>query len=87
MEEKKKRPKYGGRKKGTPNKNTVAIKTMMFQALDNAGGVKYLERVAKDHPGAFCTLLGKCIPTNVVSEDGSMSPPPTVVKVVAAGDG
>jgi hypothetical protein len=74
--------KFGGRKKGTPNKHTALIKDMIIQALDKAGGVDYLVGVAKDNPAAFCTLIGKVLPMNVTSEDGSMSP--RVIKVVAA---
>ena len=71
--------KTGGRKKGTPNKNTKLIKDMVAEALDRAGGVQYLVGVAEENPSAFCTLLGKVLPLNVVSDDGSMSPPQTIV--------
>ena len=75
-------PKLGGRKKGTPNKTTTLIKDMIIQALDEAGGIDYLVEVAKDNPAAFCTLIGKVLPMNHTSEDGTMSP--RVIKVVAA---
>ena len=75
-------PKLGGRKKGTPNKTTTLIKDMIIKALDEAGGVDYLVDVAKDNPAAFCTLIGKVLPMNHTSEDGTMSP--RVIKVVAA---
>ena len=74
-------PKLGGRKKGTPNKTTTLIKDMIIQALDEAGGIDYLVEVAKDNPAAFCTLIGKVLPMNHTSEDGSMSP--RIIKVVA----
>lgn len=35
-------PKTGGRQKGTPNKLTADVKAMILEALDKAGGVKYL---------------------------------------------
>ena len=74
-------PKLGGRKKGTPNKTTTLIKDMIIAALDEAGGIDYLVEVAKDNPAAFCTLIGKVLPMNHTSEDGSMSP--RIIKVVA----
>jgi hypothetical protein len=72
-------PKLGGRKKGTPNKTTTLIKDMVLQALDQAGGVKYLLKLSDENPAAFCTLLGKVIPLNLTSEDGTMSPPTTII--------
>lgn len=58
-------PKVGGRKKGTPNKTTAAIKEMVIQALDEAhkdGGVAYLKAQAAANPTAFLTLVGKVLP-------------------------
>lgn len=74
-------PKTGGRAKGTPNKTTALIKDMIIDALEKSGGVDYLVTVAKDNPAAFCTLLGKVLPLNHVSEDGSMARP-TVIRIV-----
>ncbi len=36
-----------GRVKGTPNKVTRELKVMIEVALENAGGVEYLQKVAK----------------------------------------
>lgn len=72
-------PKSGGRKKGVPNKQTKLIKDMITEALDQAGGVEYLVGVAKDNPTAFCTLIGKVLPMNLTSEDGSMSMPSKIM--------
>lgn len=63
-------PKVGGRKKGTPNKNTAAVKDMILQALNGAGGVEYLQRQANENPGPFLTLVGKVLPMQVTGEDG-----------------
>ena len=60
-----KKPKTGGRGKGTPNKATAEIKEMIATALDGVGGVSYLQSVAASHPAAFCSLLGKIIPADV----------------------
>jgi len=57
--------KTGGRQKGTPNKVTAELKDMILQALDNAGGVEYLQKQANDNPAAFLTLVGKVLPMTV----------------------
>jgi hypothetical protein len=51
-----------GRPKGSPNKVGAAIKEMVAQALDEAGGIEYLVERAKDNPTAFLTLVGKVLP-------------------------
>jgi hypothetical protein len=60
-----KRAKTGGRVKGTPNKTTGALKEMILAALDNKGGVSYLERQADANPTAFLSLVGKVLPMTV----------------------
>jgi hypothetical protein len=59
-----------GRPKGTPNKVTKELKEMILQALDNAGGVEYLERKANDPrtASAFLTLVGKVLPMTIVGD-------------------
>lgn len=57
--------KTGGRKKGVPNKLTGQVREMILQALDNKGGVKYLERQADENPVAFMSLIGKVLPMQV----------------------
>lgn len=52
----------GGRQKGTPNKFTGALKDMVLEALNDAGGVDYLKRQADENPTAFLTLVGKVLP-------------------------
>lgn len=56
-----------GRPKGVPNKNTAAIKDMIMQALEGAGGVEYLQERAKDPrtASAFLGLVGKVLPMQV----------------------
>lgn len=56
-----------GRPKGTPNKATKELKDMILGALDNAGGVTYLEKCANDPKtaSAFLTLVGKVLPMTV----------------------
>ena len=62
--------RFGGRKKGTPNKVTGELRQMIRTALDEAGGVKYLVTVAQENPTAFCSLLGRILPQELVSGDG-----------------
>lgn len=63
-----KRKKTGGREAGTPNKITATVKMMVLAALDKVGGEAYLAKLAKSHPQAFATLLGKVMPTQVVGD-------------------
>jgi len=67
-------PKYGGRKKGTPNKDNAAIKAMIEQALSQAGGVDYLTRQADENPTAFMGLVGKVLPMQVNHGDNTGGP-------------
>jgi hypothetical protein len=57
-----KRPK-AGRKKGVPNKVTKDLKAMILGALEAVEGQAYLEKLARDDPRTFCSLLGRIIPT------------------------
>jgi len=57
--------KTGGRKKGTPNKTTAALKDAIMNAFTEVGGQKYLVTVAKDDPKTFCTLLGRVLPAEI----------------------
>ena len=57
-----------GRPKGSPNKIQAAVKEMVIQALDEAGGVDYLVTQSRDNPTAFMTLVGKVLPLQVAGE-------------------
>lgn len=59
-----------GRKKGVPNKIPAALKDMILQALNNKGGVEYLEVQADENPVAFLSLVGKVLPLQV---DGDLT--------------
>ena len=54
--------KAGGRQKGTPNKSTGAIRDLVRQALEQAGGASYLAMQAELNPGPFLALVGRLIP-------------------------
>jgi hypothetical protein len=60
-----------GRPKGAQNKVTKALKDMILAALDNKGGVEYLERQAEANPTAFLTLVGKVLPLTIGGDPGA----------------
>lgn len=64
-----------GRRKGVPNKTTAAIKEMVTQALEKAGGAEYLLKQSAENPAAFMTLVGKVLPLQIAGEgkDGSIN--------------
>jgi hypothetical protein len=72
-----------GRPKGSVNKTTAAVKDMVLQALNNKGGVEYLERQAEANPTAFLTLVGKVIPLQVAGDPDN--PLQTITKVQLVG--
>lgn len=70
--------KTGGRGKGTPNKLTGDVKNMIIEALQNSGGVEYLEKQAVENPNAFLTLVGKVIPFALSSDPDNPAFPSTI---------
>ena len=70
----KKKPKRGGRKKGTLNKTTAVLKEAILIAAEAAGGkdglVGYLKKQAIVSPASFLALLGKVLPLQVTGADG-----------------
>src|SRR4051795_7668748 len=62
--------KTGGRVKGTPIWHTASIKEMILNALDAAGGEKYLTRCALENPAPFLALLGRVLPHQLAGEEG-----------------
>lgn len=61
-------PKTGGRKAGTPNKATKALKDMILGALEDAGGQAYLAKQARENPNAFMALAGKVLPLQIAGD-------------------
>jgi len=59
-----------GRKKGSTNLSTEQLRQMICQALEKAGGVTYLTKVAKENPPAFCSLIAKILPRQITGEGG-----------------
>jgi hypothetical protein len=63
-----------GRRKGSVNKIPKAVKEMILNALDQAGGEAYLLEQAHKNPVAFLTLLGKLLPLDFKANfDGNLS--------------
>jgi hypothetical protein len=83
-----KRPKTGGRQKGTPNKATVQIKDAMLsvfadlQAESGSENGHFLDW-ARGSPTDFYRLATKLLPTQVTGEDGG--PIVTRIELVAPG--
>jgi hypothetical protein len=57
--------KLGGRKAGSLNKTTVALREAILAAFHKTGGVDYLVWLSKEHPSAYTTLLGRVLPTEI----------------------
>lgn len=71
-----------GRPKGSLDKGNALIREMIVEALDNLGGTQYLEEVARSHPTAFVSLIGKTMPLQVTGENGNAIQQAITFKVV-----
>ncbi|MBW9250228.1 MAG: hypothetical protein GJU72_14485 [Acidithiobacillus ferriphilus] len=58
-------PPGPGRPKGSPNKITGNVKSMILGALDDLGGQAWLVEQAKADPRAFMSLLGRILPSEI----------------------
>lgn len=54
-----------GRKPGSKNKLSKALKDMILGALETAGGEAYLVKQAEANPGPFLSLIGKVLPSEL----------------------
>jgi hypothetical protein len=82
-----KRRKAGGRRKGTPNKSTLAIREAVLQVFadlqDRSGDANgHLLDWALGNPSDFYRLSSKLLPRQVTGEDGG--PVITRIELVAA---
>lgn len=72
-------PKWGGRKKGTPNKTTSDLRKAILLAAEECGfdgegkegTMGYLKRLALNEPKSFAGLLGKILPTTIANDEDS----------------
>jgi hypothetical protein len=78
-----------GRPPGSQNKISLPLKQMILTALDEAGGVEYLKRLAIENSSAFASLLGKVLPTTLQPSDlaGGAVTKITLTRVVVWPDG
>jgi len=58
-------PPGPGRPKGSPNKITGNVKSMILGALDDLGGQTWLVEAARADPKAFMSLLGRILPSEI----------------------
>ena len=85
MVEQPKRPKTGGRQKGTPNRMTKEVKEALWEAFDNLGGVESLVEWGRENPTPFYALWGKLAPLEAnVQHSGEIG---VTVNLVRFGDG
>ena len=63
-----------GRQKGSKNKSTAAVKTLLLAVNDKLGGEKAMLVWAQANPTEFYKLLGRLIPQEVSGPDGGDIP-------------
>lgn len=68
------KPVGSGRQKGVGNKNASQLRDMILNALDKAGGEKYLYAQAIKNPTSFLTLISKVLPKDVVVSGDQSNP-------------
>ena len=70
--------KFGGRKKGTPNKNSLTVKESLKNVYERLGGDDSMLEWAKKNPDEFYRHWIKMLPTevrnDVTSSDGTLQP-------------
>lgn len=77
--------KTGGRRPGSLNKTTVAVKDAFRAAFDQIGGTDALAVWAEKNPGQFYQLFSKLIPTEIdATISGKEGAPAVQVNIVKA---
>lgn len=78
-------PKTGGRKPGSLNKTTVAVKEAFRDAFELLGGTGALVVWASENPTQFYQLYSKLIPTEIdATISGKDGAPAVQVNIVKA---
>jgi hypothetical protein len=78
-------PKTGGRKPGSLNKSTVAVKEAFRQAFDDLGGTSALVTWAMENQTQFYQLYSKLIPTEIdATLSGKDGAPAVKINIVKA---
>lgn len=57
--------KFGGRKKGTPNKVTRDVKAAIERCFEDIGGDAKFAEWAQENPTEFYKLWGKLLPSKI----------------------
>lgn len=60
--------KTGGRTKGTPNRNTAAIREALTETFDRLGGVEALTAWGRENPNCFYALWAKLLPREIKAD-------------------
>jgi hypothetical protein len=69
-----------GRKRGSQNRFTRALKDLILGALAEVGGQEYLVEQARQNPATFLALVGKVLPLQVKANGADpMLPPRRIV--------
>lgn len=63
-----KRPKTGGRQKGSLNKTTKAAKLILEEAFRDMGGKAAFVRWGRDNPTEFYKIWAKLLPADIKAE-------------------
>ena len=74
-----KRPKTGGRKKGTPNKTTVAVKEALDIAFKDMGGVTSLVEWGRENQTDFYKIWARLLPKEIKAEVNTDAQPGVVL--------
>jgi hypothetical protein len=71
-----------------PATGNEALKTMILDALDAAGGDRWLQKQAKENPTAFMALVGKVLPLTLAADaDKPLFPDKIQISFVGAKNG
>ncbi len=62
--------RFGGRKKGVPNKVTADVKAALSAAFAGMGGVKAFTAWGRENPTEFYKLWAKLLPVELKNPDG-----------------
>lgn len=73
-----------GRPKGAIDKGNALIRELIVETLDDLGGTTYLAGVARSHPAAFLSLLGKVMPVQLEGAGGGAIQMERVVRFIRA---
>jgi hypothetical protein len=79
------RPPTAGRKAGTPNKETKALREIILDSLHSypGGSSAYMQKLMTENQSAYAGLLGKVLPMAVTGADGEG---PVIVEILRFGE-